>query len=444
MRGDGTTAVYRYDAAGNRVAVDHVKAFDPSDLRARVQPAPRVGGVSPARVAQNATIIVQGSGFGSAPMDNVVRVGGAIGRVLDSSPTELRVQLPPGATPGPVSVETAWGRSTSKDDLVVTPAEVDPAPVSRRIEADVGKSVEVPASSGDSQTLLTFHGKAGESVALQGCDGADVGLAGPTGTIIEADAGDASWCDRPALLPMTGTYTATITTASELRATVSVTDDDPYRDQHRLATSPITKVSTQSSDPPARDGPAVLPVDLSSGRLAASVTDLALGGSGQPTSLARSTSAIPSCPRSLRRNRSLATGASVPRWRWSRACPSAISTSSCPMVVGCRSAACPKALRIRRARSSSRRAASGPGRLPEHRSSTRALGGSCARAPRPLSALVAPDHRCGWPGSVSRRVRLRGSSAPRTTTAPRTATSWVWSPRTGTGHGSPTTMTTGS
>jgi YD repeat-containing protein len=259
----GTTAVYRFDAAGNRVAIDHVgsRDFDPRKLRPRSQSGPLVSGVSPELVAQGATVAINGSGFDSDPMGNVVAVGGALGRVMSASSEKLSVQLPPVAVPGPVTVSTAYGQATSKDELVVVPAEVDPAEGHDRVATDIGRITRLDSGS----TLLTFHGKAGSTVELHldsedasrdGCDAGEVGLAGPTGTIIEADAGNASWCDRPARLPMTGTYTATVTNIGAVRATVSTDETSSHEEATRRlpGTSPPRQQRPRRGIRPRRTG----------------------------------------------------------------------------------------------------------------------------------------------------------------------------------------------
>ena len=221
-----TTAVYRYDAAGNRVGVDHVQSRDLEPAKVRSRPAPRITGLSPLRLAQDATVTVSGRAFAPDLLGNAVSVGGALGRVVSATPTELRVQLPPGSAPGPVTVTTAYGRSTSRDVLAVAPAEVDAADVTSVVAARVGRPTTLP---GDGLTMVTFRGSAGATARLSlatghaGCESTAVGLAGPTGTVVEARAGEASWCGRPARLPMTGTYVATVSHSSDLRITVSAT-----------------------------------------------------------------------------------------------------------------------------------------------------------------------------------------------------------------------------
>ncbi len=297
VRGEkGTTAVYRYDDAGNRVAIDQVPSrdFDPDELRPRRHPAPEVTDITPQTVGQGATITITGTGFDADPMGDVVAVGGALGRVVSARSTELRVQLPPVATPGPVTVSTAYGHSASGDDLVVVPAELRPNDVHHRVETSLDRTVSLrapdPASADPgSRILLTFRGVAGATVELHlssegngptGCEVAEVGLAGPAGTIVEAAAGDASWCGRPARLPMTGTYTASIADAGDLRATITAAASDAAATPERLRNAPVATVEPQPWDAPVKDGPPGFQVDLSSGSLNTEVTDLALGGSG--------------------------------------------------------------------------------------------------------------------------------------------------------------------
>ncbi|WP_155917885.1 RHS repeat-associated core domain-containing protein [Marmoricola sp. URHB0036] len=281
VRQGATTAMYRFDRAGNRVSVDHLRAFDAASLRPSTPPGPHVSGVTPKLVGQGTTVSVSGSGFDPDPMGNVVALGGALGRVVAASPRLLRVQLPPVAVPGPVTVSTAYGRSASKDSLVVVPAEVDPADVHDVVAVEIGKATSIDSGP----TLLTFHGDVGSTVELHlesadsattGCDAAAVGLSGPTGTIIEADTAGESWCDRPARLPMNGSYLATVSNAGAVRATIRASG------RH---SSPVPTPATRVDHPSATAGPLGFAVDLASGLMDVGVTDLALG---EATDLTRS------------------------------------------------------------------------------------------------------------------------------------------------------------
>jgi hypothetical protein len=82
-------------------------------LASRGGRAPKLEGVSPARVAPGQTLTLTGRDFASQPQDNAVRLEGKPARVLKAAPTELQVEVPELATaagrPTPVAVTVSVG-----------------------------------------------------------------------------------------------------------------------------------------------------------------------------------------------------------------------------------------------------------------------------------------------------------------------------------------------
>ena len=226
----------------------------------------------------------------------------------------------------------------------------------------------------------------------------------------------------------------------DLRATVSAT----RRARTDRRPGPHRPVPQPCRTAPARDGPADFPVDLSSGLLGTQVTDLALGGSGA-ADLTRSFSVgdqdLP------------ALGPEEPLARhWSVGASLALEPSSSYSYLDVVLPDGPR-LPFRRVtpgapepagRCSSPPAASARGRSPGPRSPTPARAGSCGRGRARSWASAGPARRCGCPGSGIRRPDRSVHPGPGQTTDHRTASSAAWSPRTGSGHGSPTTPSTGS
>ena len=100
---DSDTAVYRYDPAGNLLAVDR---FPSSQLS--------VLGISPRRAAPGGRVVVQGTGFAGDRDDNQVWLGGARARVMAAGPVELTVEVPDDAATGPVTVSTGGAEAVSE------------------------------------------------------------------------------------------------------------------------------------------------------------------------------------------------------------------------------------------------------------------------------------------------------------------------------------------
>lgn len=93
---DGGGAEYVYDAVGNLL---EIRRFSVRGL-ALFSFAPTQGTVG-------VTVTLQGRGFRVAPGDNTVTFNGVTAPVLSASETSLRVQVPPGATTGPLAVAVA-------------------------------------------------------------------------------------------------------------------------------------------------------------------------------------------------------------------------------------------------------------------------------------------------------------------------------------------------
>jgi large repetitive protein len=108
----GETAEYVYDDLGNITAIRRYGA----DAVAVVEFSPRRG-------TPGMAVTIFGSGFGAAPADNVVRFNGTEATVVAATPTQLQVTVPPGATTGPVSVQSPKGLASSGEPFEIT----DPA-----------------------------------------------------------------------------------------------------------------------------------------------------------------------------------------------------------------------------------------------------------------------------------------------------------------------------
>jgi len=110
------TARYLYDAVGNLVSVVRQPASAVSIIEFR-----------PKRGPVGTTVTIQGTGFGATPGANTVTVNGTAATVTATSPYELTVTVPAGATTGPIAVTAPGGSATSSTAFQVTATDGTPA-----------------------------------------------------------------------------------------------------------------------------------------------------------------------------------------------------------------------------------------------------------------------------------------------------------------------------
>jgi uncharacterized protein (TIGR03437 family) len=80
---------------------------------------PKVNGWDSAALA-GTELIINGSGFSTAPGGNQVRIGSLdVDDIVNQLPNQLKIMVPFGVSSGPVSVRTAQGQGTSSDSLPV-------------------------------------------------------------------------------------------------------------------------------------------------------------------------------------------------------------------------------------------------------------------------------------------------------------------------------------
>jgi trimeric autotransporter adhesin len=125
---DGNTATYTYDAAGN---ITHIERLTPGQLA--------VLSFSPAQGSPGDPVTILGAGFSTSASLDVVKFNGVSANVVSASATQLIVQVPNGASSGPISVAVSSSSAASAESFIVTappvitglsPTVVDPgAPV---------------------------------------------------------------------------------------------------------------------------------------------------------------------------------------------------------------------------------------------------------------------------------------------------------------------------
>ncbi|MDR0771241.1 MAG: IPT/TIG domain-containing protein [Burkholderiales bacterium] len=104
----GTVVEYRHDAAGNIVSIE------------RSGTALAINGFSPESGPVGAEVIIYGSGFSANPSGNAVFFNGVQTSVLYASNASLVVEVPAGATTGPISVNVGANTVTSLSVFTVT------------------------------------------------------------------------------------------------------------------------------------------------------------------------------------------------------------------------------------------------------------------------------------------------------------------------------------
>jgi hypothetical protein len=90
--------------------------------------APNIGDVNPKSGPVGTTVIVTGTSFGIDAPD-IVAFNGTSATVADVFDTQIETSVPPGATSGPITVQTVGGIATSSMSFTVTSGSVgNPAP----------------------------------------------------------------------------------------------------------------------------------------------------------------------------------------------------------------------------------------------------------------------------------------------------------------------------
>jgi len=107
---DGTSAVYEYDPAGNIVAIQRL----PANQLALAAFSPTGGG-------PGTQVMIQGTGFSTSPSATLVKFNGAAASVVTATATQLIVQVPNGATTGPISITVGSQTIASNQPFTILP-----------------------------------------------------------------------------------------------------------------------------------------------------------------------------------------------------------------------------------------------------------------------------------------------------------------------------------
>lgn len=111
----GDKAIYDYDSRGNLLRITRVGGGTLS-----------LSAVSPGYGPPGVEVILQGTGFSTTPANNDVEFDGTAAAVLSATATKLVVQVPVGATDGPISVTVGVNTVSSAADFDVTDIGLPP------------------------------------------------------------------------------------------------------------------------------------------------------------------------------------------------------------------------------------------------------------------------------------------------------------------------------
>ncbi len=138
----GESAIYRYDAVGNILAIERPGAN-----------AVAISAFTPVSGVVGTTVTIYGTGFATTPANNNVTFNGTAAVVTTSSPTQIVVTVPSGATTGAIGVTTPNGSATSA------------APFTLLTNTGVPTITGFTPGTAASGTALTVNGSNFETVA---------------------------------------------------------------------------------------------------------------------------------------------------------------------------------------------------------------------------------------------------------------------------------------
>ena len=104
----GDATIYEYDAVGNLLSTMR----QPSSVAKVVE-------FSPHEASEGSSVSVYGTGFSEVAAANVVRFNGVSASIRSATSTEVRADVPAGATSGPITVETPSGSAISAMSFAV-------------------------------------------------------------------------------------------------------------------------------------------------------------------------------------------------------------------------------------------------------------------------------------------------------------------------------------
>jgi len=138
----GIVENYTYDASGNLLSM----TSEPTATLA-------ISDLSSPEGAPGSTLTIVGSGFSTNPSSDVVTINGVAATVVSATASELVVDVPAGATSGPVQVQTGTGTVTSSTNFTVTAAAGAPT-ITSFLPTDAATGATVTLTGTGFQSVL--------------------------------------------------------------------------------------------------------------------------------------------------------------------------------------------------------------------------------------------------------------------------------------------------
>jgi hypothetical protein len=112
----GVVISYIYDGAGNTIQIKRSVLSSPAALA--------VFNITPQRASLGSTITIQGQGFSSNGIQNIVTINGVAATVVSATGTTLTVSVPSGAASGVVSVTVGGVSAQWDNDITILPIPI--------------------------------------------------------------------------------------------------------------------------------------------------------------------------------------------------------------------------------------------------------------------------------------------------------------------------------
>jgi YD repeat-containing protein len=144
--------------------------------------APAITGFSPGSGAAGTSVTISGSNFNATTTSNEVAFNIAGAQVTSASSTSVVATVPAGATSGPATLTTPYGKATSANDFFVPPPG---ATLDFTGQVNIGSTITATSNTPNQQMLVAFNGTAGQFASFTFTNSTFSGF--PTVTIYNPD-----------------------------------------------------------------------------------------------------------------------------------------------------------------------------------------------------------------------------------------------------------------
>jgi RHS repeat-associated protein len=194
---------------------------------------PSISGFTPNVVAVGGTLTVSGSGFDTAPSNDVVATGKTRAQVTAATATSLTTTVG-GPGSGRVTVATPTGTAVSSAFVFVPPSPYGAADVDTTAQMAIGDTRTVSVGAANKIALVAFDGSSGQRVSLSfssvtfggsSCCSATASILNPDGSTVVSPSyfGTSGGFVDAATLPQDGTYTIVVDPQGTATGSASMT-----------------------------------------------------------------------------------------------------------------------------------------------------------------------------------------------------------------------------